>query len=180
MGELAMEKHIERTYYALVWSTSLKRNRRIRGKLIDGNVVLPKDNSILYGTSDNDIAKLRTVDYENKVYYNTKTGEQVVKFNKIEEEFILPRDVRIITWRGYDSVNPLKERYKVIGVDFFEEMVEIRRELEEKGFEYCPDVYHYNAEDVNLEYGFEFEVFSCVDFTRELEEKGLIRLHTRK
>lgn len=169
-----MENFIKRSYYAIVWNTSLKRRKKIRGKLIDGNVVLPKETSILYGTSDNDIAKVRTVDYKDKVVYNIETGKQSVQFEKDVREFVLNRDVRLIIWDGPEYLNPLKDKYKIIEPRFFEEMVLIRKELEDKGFDYEPPIEQVNLNEeemAQLGKDFEFEIFEFSKFFDRLRHK---------
>lgn len=120
-----MDEFCRNSYYALVWSTTLDKDGYVKGKLINQSTKLPEDPNILYGTNNNDVMKVKTVEFEEEVSYNSLTTQQSVKFNKIVEEYILPRDVRIVVWNDYEYMNPKTDKYRIMTPEYFEEFVKL-------------------------------------------------------
>lgn len=114
-------------YYALVWNTQLssKENEVIKGDKITKSTVLPSDPRILYGVSDNDIKRIRSVKVLKEIEYDIYTTKQSVKFQRDVKEYILCRDIRIIVWRGANEINLLHDKYKIVTPELFETMVQI-------------------------------------------------------
>lgn len=114
-------------YYALVWNTQLssKENEVIKGDKITKSTVLPSDPRILYGVSDNDIKRIRSVKVLKEIEYDIYTTKQSVKFQRDVKEYVLCRDVRIIVWRGANEINLLHDKYKIVTPELFETMVQI-------------------------------------------------------
>lgn len=172
---------IERSYYALVFNTSLKKRDKIRGKLIDKNTKLPKDGNILYGTNDNDKLKIKAVNYENEIHYDAKTTMQSVRFKILEDVVEIPRDVRIIIWKDNEYLDPRKDKYKIVSPQHFEEMISYKKhtakdlkfierfraeeilaslDVEDEEFdEYLEIVENLEFEDDEVE-DFQFEIFN--------------------
>ena len=97
------------SYYALVWKDSLDKKGKIKGELITKNTVLPDDPRILYGSNDNDIAKIRNVEMWKEIEYDTLTTKQTVRYYTEVKEYVLCRDVRIIVWQGDEELRFFKQ-----------------------------------------------------------------------
>lgn len=120
-----MGRKNNKSYYALVWIDSLKSKLDliIKGELIHKKTKLPKDPSILYGTNPNDVAKIRIVEAFEEIKYDVYTMEQSVKFWSESDEYIVPRDVRIVVWEGKDELNLPYDKYRIVSPELFELIV---------------------------------------------------------
>lgn len=110
-------------YYALVWNTSLSNKKQvIKGTKITRSTRLPKDPRMLYGTNNNDIARIIKKDNWMEVKYDIMTQRETVTFWKEEEEYVIYRDIRIIVWQGNDELYLPKEmdKYKIVSPELFE------------------------------------------------------------
>lgn len=158
-------------YYALVWDTALKNgNLLIKGTLVNRNTKLPKDPRMMYGTSPKDVFKVRLENYKQITEYDIMTTKQTVRFIKELEEYELSRDIRIVIWEGSEFLNVVTDHYRVVSVDFFEELVKIAPEksgmemieqaLDKEEFEWkatvCPEQFLkakvLNTLNLNLEF----------------------------
>lgn len=132
------------SYYALVWNNSLERRMEVKGELITNHTTLPKDPRVLYGTNNNDVAKIRKVSAWEEIEYDTLTTKQTVRFWKEVDEYILSRDVRIIIWDGRDTLCLPNDKYKIVSPDLFEYIVQTSGKREIK------DVHGERIEDENI------------------------------
>lgn len=119
-------------YYALVWNTFLnsKKNLEIKGEKITKSTELPKDPCMLYGTNDNDVAKIRKVESWTEIEYDVHTTSQRVKFWKEVEEYIISRDVYILVWEGSEILSLPNDPYRIVTPDLFDYLVSTARETE--------------------------------------------------
>lgn len=134
------------TYYALVWSTILssKKKETIKGEKITKSTVLPNDPRILYGTSNNDVIKIRNVEMWKEIEYDIATTKQTVRFHKEIKEYILCRDVRIIIWQGSEELNLPSDEYRIVTPELFEIITQLTN--------------NYGSEEVNNYVGEEEEI----------------------
>ena len=109
-------------YYALVWNTTLssKKKNIIQGEKITRSTKLSKDPRMLYGTNNNDIARIIKKDDWKEMQYNIITQKQSVRFWTEIDEYILSRDIRIIVWHGDSELSLPSKRYKIVAPDLFE------------------------------------------------------------
>lgn len=142
-----MSKCHVNSYYALVWNNSLERKMEVKGELITKNTVLPKDPRMLYGTNNNDIAKIRKVSAWEEIEYDILTTRQTVRFWKEVDEYILSRDVRIIVWEGEDILCLPNDKYRIVSPDLFEYIVKTSSET---GKDYIKDIYEEGIEDEEI------------------------------
>lgn len=120
-----MDEYDVKTYYTLAWSTTLTQDVYIRGKAIGKNTKLPKDPKMLYGTNENDIFKIKRVEYETEITYDVFTQKQSVRYIPIVEEFSIQRDMRIIVWEGSEELSLLNDDYRIVTPEDFEDLVRL-------------------------------------------------------
>lgn len=81
---------------------------------------MPDDPRILYGSNDNDIAKIRNVEMWKEIEYDTLTTKQTVRYYTEVKEYVLCRDVRIIVWQGDEELRLPSNDYKIVSPELFE------------------------------------------------------------
>lgn len=120
-------------YYALIWNTTLeqKGDRFVIGEKITKTSKLPSDPTILYGTHNNDLKKIRSVEVWEEIVYDVATTKQSVRFHESVEEYELCRDVRIVVWNGSKELDLFNDEYKVVTPDLFEIMADYSSETGE-------------------------------------------------
>lgn len=142
-------------YYALVWNTALspqidkKKSKKIviEGEKITRSTKLPRDPRMLYGTNNNDIARIVKTDNWMEIKYDIMTQKQTVKTWVENEEYLLSRDIRIIVWEGESKLELPSKLYKVVAPDLFEHIVKTCCDGELEDIEWSLDVEH---EVINL------------------------------
>lgn len=109
-------------YYALIWNTTLSSKKKIiiQGEKITRSTKLPKDPRMLYGTNNNDIARIVKKDNWMEIRYDIMTQRQSVKFWTEIDEYILSRDIRIIVWQGESELVLPSKQYKIVAPDLFQ------------------------------------------------------------
>lgn len=109
-------------YYALIWNTTLSSKKKIiiQGEKITRSTKLPKDPRILYGTNNNDVARIVKKDNWIEIKYDIMTQKQSVKFWTETDEYILSRDIRIIVWQGESELVLPSKQYKIVAPDLFQ------------------------------------------------------------
>lgn len=109
-------------YYALVWNTTLSSKKKIiiQGEKITRSTKLPKDPRMLYGTNNNDIARIIKKDNWIEIKYDIMTQRQSVKFWTEIDEYVLSRDIRIIVWQGESELVLPSKQYKIVAPDLFQ------------------------------------------------------------
>lgn len=117
-------------YYALVWNTALssKTHKKAKDLIVTGKKItrktrLPKDPRMLYGTSNNDIARIVKRDNWIEIKYDIMTQKQSVKYWTEEDVYVLSRDIRIIVWSGDSELSLPSKKYKIVAPDLFEHIV---------------------------------------------------------
>lgn len=111
-------------YYTLVWNTTLelKGERFIKGEKITKTTKLPSEPSVLYGTHNNDLKKIRNIEVWEEVIYDVATTKQSVRFHESINEYELCRDVRIIVWEGSPELDLFYDSYKIVTPEMFEDI----------------------------------------------------------
>lgn len=110
------------SYYALVREEDLKSgfNAVISGELITPDTELPI--SGLIGTNKNDIYReVWQQRIEVKKYDKTRFRESYDYYIK-ENEWVRPRNVRLVVWEGKANLELPYDKYRVITVEAFEAM----------------------------------------------------------
>lgn len=123
-----MGEYCRNSYYALVWSTTLESKGHVKGELMSQSTRLPKDPGILYGTHNNDVIKVKSVEFKEELSYDSLTTKQSVKFNRVVEEYIIPRDVRIIVWEGSDTLDVSCDKYRIVSPQIFKDLVAMSKD----------------------------------------------------
>ena len=110
-------------YYALVWDSVLdNKDIVIKGQPLVKTSKLPRDPRMLYGTSSNDLRKVKLNRFKKILEYDVLTMKQSVRFVKEIEELALKRDVRIVIWEWADTMSPRYDHYRIISKEHFEEL----------------------------------------------------------
>lgn len=134
------------SYYALVWKDVLKAKVEIKGELITRDTILPNDPRMLYGTNNNDVAKIKKIELWKEIEYDVLTTKQSVRFWKEIDEYILSRDVYIIVWEDSAILSLPSNSYRIVSPDLFEHIVQMSpKECYELSIEHDE-----NANDNNL------------------------------
>lgn len=117
-----MDNFDTKTYYALLWNTSLDlgREMKVKGSVLCKDSELPNDPRILYGANMNDVAKIKRPKLWKKIEYDVRTTQQKVLYWSDTEEYTLLRDVRIVVWAGHDELWLPYDDYKIVIPEHFE------------------------------------------------------------
>lgn len=121
-----MKESDTKSFYALVWNTALssKEELIIQGEEIHRDTIIPDDPRMLYGTNNNDVARITKVKEWKEIKYDTLTTKQSVRFWKEIDEYVLARDVRIIVWAGESELMLPSKEYRIVAPDLFKHIVE--------------------------------------------------------